>query len=126
MGKRDDRLHSPRAFQQALMTRPVVRTGLCMIYKIPCSDGTRLGFVLPKKLVKYAVQRNQIKRWARALFRQARESKESGFALVVRVKTSLPKAQWREGGRAQMKQDLIVAMEKALMCPIARSEALLT
>jgi len=49
MGKRDDRLHSPQVFQQALMTRPVAKIGSCVVYKIPSSEGMRLGFVLPKK-----------------------------------------------------------------------------
>lgn len=114
MGKRDDRLHSPQAYQQALMTRPVAKVGPCVVYKIPSSEGLRLGFVLPKKLIRYAVQRNQIKRWARALFRRRRPMTHQAFALVLRVNAPIPKAQWLVGGRTKLRQDVSMAMEKAL------------
>lgn len=114
MGKRDDRLHAPEAFKQALMTRPVVRSGSFSIYRIPYSDGMRLGFVLPKKLVKCAVQRNQVKRWARAIFRRPGTTSDSGVALVVRLTASMPKSQWLDQGREKARQDLSEAMEKAL------------
>lgn len=114
MGKRDDRLHSPQVFQQALMTRPVAKIGSCVVYKIPSSEGMRLGFVLPKKLIRYAVQRNQIKRWARALFRRQTPMTGQGFALVLRVNASVPKAQWCSDGRTKLRQDVAMAMKKAL------------
>ena len=74
MGKRDDRLHSPEAFKQALMTRPISRNGFVMVYGISLPEGMRLGFILPRKLIRSAVVRNQIKRWARASFRQTFQS----------------------------------------------------
>lgn len=70
MGKRDDRLHSPEAFKQALMTRPISRNGFVMVYRISLPEGMRLGFILPRKFIRSAVVRNQIKRWARVAFRQ--------------------------------------------------------
>lgn len=46
-----------------------------------------LGFVLPKKLLKRAVDRNQIKRWTRGLLRGLGCSEN--LQVVVRPKTSL-------------------------------------
>jgi ribonuclease P protein component len=114
MGKRDDRLHGPEAFQQALMTRPVSRSGSFLIYRIPSHDGMRIGFVLPKKLVRTAVQRNQIKRWARDFFRQPNTHTAPEFALVVRVKNLVPKLDWNLGGRKNTRHHLVRAMEQAI------------
>lgn len=114
MGKRDDRLHGPAAFQQALMTRPVAREGEFLVYRIPFDGGAKLGFVLPKKLVRTAVHRNQIKRWARDLFRSPRYVSVSGFILVLRVKTLLPRAAWELAGKKHIKRSLVQAMERAI------------
>ena len=114
MGKRDDRLHDPKAFQQALMTRPAARSGSFLIYRIPSQDGPRLGFVLPKKLVRTAVQRNQIKRWARDCFRNPDARVTSSCALVVRVKALIPKLGWNLVGRQETRQHLLQAMAKAI------------
>ncbi len=114
MGKRDDRLHSSETYKKVLTTRPVVKTGSCAVYRAPSSDGMRLGFVVPKKLVKYAVQRNQIKRWARALFRTKRQPFGEEVVLIVRVTSPQPKTEWRLHGQHRMKNDLSLALEKAM------------
>ena len=114
MGKRDDRLHSAETYTKVLTTRPVVRTGSCVVYKAPSSDGMRLGFVVPKKLVKYAVQRNQIKRWARALFRARKSLMTEDVVLIVRVTSAQPKPEWRALGQQRFRQDLCLAIEKAM------------
>ena len=46
-----------------------------------------LGFVLPKKLVKRAVDRNQIKRWARTFLRAHNASQPC--AVVIKAKAKL-------------------------------------
>ncbi|MFM1880063.1 MAG: Ribonuclease [Pseudomonadota bacterium] len=46
-----------------------------------------LGFVLPKKLVKRAVDRNQIKRWVREAFRG--QMVRGSCAVVIRAKAKL-------------------------------------
>jgi ribonuclease P protein component len=114
MGKRDDRLHGPKAFQQALMTRPVAREGVFSVYRIPVGNGAKLGFVLPKKLVRTAVHRNQIKRWARDVFRKPRYQSLAGFILVLRVKTLLPKAAWELTGKKQIRLSLVQSIERAI------------
>lgn len=115
MGKRDDRLHSAETYKAVLTIRPVVKTGSCVVYKAPSPDGMRLGFVVPKKLVKYAVQRNQIKRWARALFRAKKSLMTEDVVLIVRVTTAQPKSDWRALGQQRFKQDLCLAMERAMV-----------
>lgn len=99
MGKRDHRLRSPEDFRRGLRQRPVVRSGPVALYKIDIDDGCRIGFVLPKKLIRSAVQRNQIKRWSRALFRDLLKRVPQGllvsqpFGLIVRITQPLEK-QW--------------------------------
>ncbi len=99
MGKRDHRLRSPEDFRRALRTRPLVRSGPIAIYKIDLDDHCRIGFVLPKKLVRSAVQRNQIKRWSREFFRGLLKNRPESsvtspsFGLVVRIMAPLQK-QW--------------------------------
>lgn len=41
-----------------------------MIYAQPCPQGlvSALGFVIPKKSIRHAVQRNRVRRWARAFW----------------------------------------------------------
>lgn len=115
MGKRDDRLRDPAVFRQALMKRPVARAGAFSIYRAqaPSLSG-RLGFVIPKKLVRTAVQRNQIKRWARAIFRGFETSQAPTGSWVVRVSQPLSKESWRLTGRLRSKQDLGQAMKNAI------------
>jgi ribonuclease P protein component len=114
MGKRDDRLHGPAAFRQALMTRPVSRDGIFVVYKIPSQDGSRLGFVLPKKLVRTAVHRNQIKRWSRSVFRDPSNAASLDFVLVVRVKELLSNTSWQLDGKHEIKRRLVQAIKKAI------------
>lgn len=116
MGKRDDRLHSPEAFKQALMTRPISRNGFVMVYRISLSEGMRLGFILPGKLIRSAVVRNQIKRWARMMFRQTfrpvgQGPEQNGVspgvtpsAYVIRIVQKVSKDHWQTVGRALWKQ----------------------
>lgn len=91
MGKRNCRLRSPEGFRRALRSRPACRNNSAVIYKIALDGGFRLGFVLPKKLVRRANRRNRIKRWSRELFNEcliktlALHPTTQPFALVVRL-----------------------------------------
>jgi ribonuclease P protein component len=114
MGRRDDRLRDPEAFRAALTSRPIARSGSFSVYRTVSSSGFRLGFVIPKKLVKTAVQRNQIKRWARDLFRTFDTSDTKAESWVLRVSQPLPKQEWLARGKAQSKQDVSQVMETAL------------
>jgi ribonuclease P protein component len=85
-----------------------------MIHQGPPSDDHRLGFVLPKKFVKYAVQRNQIKRWSKAMLTQSLWESMPPSTLIVRVNTPVPKVAWLTSGRAQTREALRQALDHAL------------
>jgi RNase P protein component len=113
MGRRDDRLRDPKVFRAALVSRPIARSGPFSVYRVVAESGFRLGFVIPKKLVKTSVQRNQIKRWARAVFREFETPKAKTESWVLRVGQTFPKTAWLESGRSQAKQNIYQAMESA-------------
>ena len=112
MGGRDFRLRSPEDFRRALRSRPAARNNNVLIYKITLEAGFRLGFVVPKKLIRHANQRNRIKRWSRELFREhltknlALHPTTESFALVVRLAgpVSLGWAARRGTGLAELRQ----------------------
>lgn len=91
MGKYDFRLRSPEEFRRALRSRPAGRSGAAVVYKISLDSGFRLGFVVPRKLIRHANQRNRVKRWSRELFKEcltktlALNPATQPFALVVRL-----------------------------------------
>jgi ribonuclease P protein component len=83
-----------------------------MIYKIALDSGFRLGFVVPKKLIRYANQRNRVKRWSRELFKEcliktlALHPTTQPFALVVRLSGAV-NSSWaapRGAGRAELQE----------------------
>lgn len=114
MGKRIGRLQTPEAFRRALMTRPLSRSGGFSVYTIPTDEVDRLGFVLPKKLVRRAVQRNQIKRWSREIIRTRRLDATPTLAFVVRVHTVFPMPQWHQTGKKDARQALEQVFQKGL------------
>jgi len=70
------RLHQPREFAAVLASPLRVRGGCFELRyrrnsKTDALGGARLGLVIPKRLARRAVLRNQIKRLAREAFRQA-------------------------------------------------------
>jgi ribonuclease P protein component len=113
MGRRDDRLRDPTVFRAALMSRAVARNEAFAVYRVVTDAGFRLGFVIPKKLVKTSVQRNQIKRWARAIFRAFEAPQPKAEAWVLRVSQPFPKSAWLASGRGQARQNIYQVMESA-------------
>lgn len=112
MSKRIGRLQTPEAFKRALMTKPLSRFGGFLVYTIPSDDIDRLGFVLPKKLVRRAVQRNQIKRWSREIIRTMKTNESPTTAFVVRVNTAFSMPDWHEKGKRQAKEALHQMFQK--------------
>lgn len=104
MAGRDDRLRQPGQFIEGLSTRPVIREGAFVIHVVQSSDHTRLGMVIPKRWIKQATRRNQIKRWVREAFRSVLP--QSPVHVIFRVRSGLGVAGWakpdREGVRAQI------------------------
>lgn len=113
MGRRDDRLRDPETFRQALTSRPIARFGAFAVYRVISDAGFRLGFVIPKKLVKKAVQRNQMKRWARDVFRGFETSETRSESWVLRVSQAFSKQSWLESGKLQARKDIRQVMETA-------------
>ncbi len=114
MSKRVGRLQTPEAFKRALMTRPLSRSGGFSVYTIPSDEIDRLGFVLPKKLVRRAVQRNQIKRWSREIIRTMKTNESPTAAFVVRVNTAFPMPDWHQQGKRQAREALRQVFQKGL------------
>ena len=114
MGKRIGRLQTPEAFRRALMTRPLSRSGGFSVYTVPSDEMDRLGFVLPKKLIRRAVQRNQIKRWSRELLRSLKTSESPKIAFVVRANTAFPMPDWHVRGRREARLALTQVFQKGL------------
>ena len=112
MGKRDFRLRSPEDFRRALRSRPAARSNSAMIYRIALDNGFRLGFVVPKKIIRHANQRNRIKRWSRELFKECLiktlglHPMTPPFALVVRLSgaTNPGWAAPRGAGRSELRE----------------------
>jgi len=61
------RLSGPQAFSELLRRRPLASNDWLMIYALPCvaAEGSALGFIIPKKSLRHAVQRNRVRRWMR-------------------------------------------------------------
>jgi RNase P protein component len=113
MGKREHRLQSPEAFRRALRSKPVARSGPVALYQVGLSEpGQRLGFVLPKRLVRSAVHRNQIKRWCRIFFQQDVLGQDLEMNLgrslgwVVRVTSTVDRRWSRTDLKAEIRQPL--------------------
>ena len=62
------RLSEPEAFANLMRRRPVATNDWLMVYAQPfaCDARSSLGFVIPKKVLRKAVQRNKVRRWCRA------------------------------------------------------------
>jgi ribonuclease P protein component len=67
-------LNQPKDFTALLNQRPVAIAGPFVLHLVPrlvesifVPPGPRLGMVLPKRMIRRAVARNQIKRWIRPL-----------------------------------------------------------
>lgn len=127
MGGRDFRLRSPEEFRRALRSRPAGRSDSAMIYKIALDSGFRLGFVVPKKLIRHANQRNRIKRWSRELFKECLiktltlHPTTQPFALVVRLAGAVAPG-WaapRGPGRAELRMLFKKATEVSDAAPPA-------
>ena len=67
-------LNQPKDFTALLNQRPVATVGPFVLHLVPrlvestlVAPGPRLGMVLPKRMIRRAVARNQVKRWIRPL-----------------------------------------------------------
>ena len=87
-------LNQPKDFTALLNQRPVASVGPFVLHLVPrvvestfVPPGPRLGMVLPKRMIRRAVARNQIKRWIRPLARRVLAG--HSVDLLVRVRGPL-------------------------------------
>jgi ribonuclease P protein component len=85
------RLSGEQAFSALMRRRPLASNDWLMIYALPVDPpaDTALGFVIPKKSLRRAVQRNRVRRWARAYWQG--KSPATPHHLLVRCRG---KAAW--------------------------------
>ena len=87
-------LNQPKDFTALLNQRPVASVGPFVLHLKPrltestfVAPGPRLGMILPKRMIRRAVARNQIKRWVRPLALRVLEG--HSVDLLVRVRGPL-------------------------------------
>lgn len=87
-------LNQPKDFTALLNQRPVATVGPFVLHLVPRlvestlgAPGPRLGMVLPKRMIRRAVARNQVKRWIRPL--ALRVLRGHSVDLLVRVRGPL-------------------------------------
>jgi ribonuclease P protein component len=85
---RPQRLADAVRFKAALSVRPVIRGDLFDVFRLgqsQASQPARIGLVVPKRVCRLAVHRNQVKRAIRESFRRSAASL-SGYDWVVRLR----------------------------------------
>lgn len=107
-------VRSAKDFSALLGSRHRSRGGAFALHLLPSQAlQSRLGLIVPKKLVKSAVRRNTIKRWSRVLMR---EHAKDPCDVLVRVHSKMSMASALE--RRQHWQ-LLKSLFTALMAPMA-------
>lgn len=107
---RTARLLSPEQYSAALKTRPFARSDWFTCHRCDNVEPDaaqralpKLGFVIPKRLVKLSVRRNSIKRVLREAFRHCQASLPAGY-YVFRLKAPVPASSLTELKRAVREQ----------------------
>lgn len=111
MSQRFGALKTANDFSRLLATKPAGRSGGFWVHIVPNEIQSELGFILPKRHVKRAVWRNQIKRWSKANLRRACWPP---VKVLVRVSQPLKVKHWALADRRQVKQDLEQSLKMAL------------
>ena len=108
-------LNQPKDFTALLNQRPVATVGPFVLHLTPrriestlVSPGPRLGMVLPKRMIRRAVARNQIKRWIRPL--ALRVLGGHSVDLLVRVRAPLDLKD--PSTRQRHKEELVLTFSK--------------
>lgn len=107
---RTARLLSPEQYSAALKTRPFARSNWFTCHRCDSHEADtqqravpKLGFIIPKRLVKLSVRRNTIKRVLREAFRHCQASLPAGY-YVFRLKSPVPAGSLTELRRAVREQ----------------------
>ena len=103
---RTARLLSTEQYSTALKTRPFARSDWFTCHRCDNFEPEaaqrvlpKLGFIIPKRLVKLSVRRNTIKRVLREAFRHCQASLPAGY-YVFRLKAAVPACSLTELKRA--------------------------
>ncbi len=119
---RDSRLLSPEQFGAALRSRPLARGELLTFHwcsALPTDlsniDTPKLGFVVPKRLVRLSVRRNAIKRVLREAFRLSQASLCPGY-YVFRLKAGV-----RSQSLTGLKREIRVEADRLISTAASRS-----
>jgi ribonuclease P protein component len=111
-------LNQPKDFSALINQRPVITVGPFALHlkprQFPQTDepaqiGPRLGMVLPKRLIRLSVARNQIKRWLRPLVRESLGRHSVDVLLRVKAPLNLKSPESRE----IHKKELALTFQKA-------------
>lgn len=107
---RTARLLTPEQYSAALKTRPFARSDWFTCHRCNSLETEaaqralpKLGFIIPKRLVKLSVRRNAIKRVLREAFRHCQASLPGGY-YVFRLKAPVPAGSLTELKRAVREQ----------------------
>ena len=103
---KENRLLQYASFQQVLKNRKFFHFDPFVLYYLKRNQTCfRLGLLLPKRHVRRAVDRNQIKRWAREWFRLNQE-KLSKADYVLLVRSTVVLGEQKKGLKACLEQGL--------------------
>ena len=91
---RRNRLTGPRAFARVLRHgRRHEGEYLQLVSAMAAGDGGRYGFVIGRKALPRAVDRNRVRRMLRVVMRDARSAVDR-FDVIVRLKRGAPRAEF--------------------------------
>lgn len=113
------RLHTPREFAEVLAARNTLRGASFDLHYRRAGPGVsaRLGLIVPKRLVRQAVQRNRIKRLGREAFRQLRASIPP-YDVVLRFARPVREAGGQSIGRFAVWRREIEGLLRSLPMPL--------
>ena len=108
-------LNQPKDFTALLNQRPVATVGPFVLHLVlrpaestPVAPGPRLGMVLPKRMIRRAVARNQVKRWIRPLALRVLGGHSVDLLVRVRGPLNLKDPQTRQ----RHKEELVLTFAK--------------
>lgn len=111
MGSLPRALKTPEDFSFVLASRPAGKSAYFGVHLVSVPQGRQLGFILPKRFVKRAVWRNQIKRWSRAALS---DDTLPPFKAVIRVSQPLKIKNWAVLDRCVVKKELLKSIHAAI------------
>lgn len=113
---RAHRMRKPGDFRRVLRARKAAGTALLVVYCRRSGDGEggRVGFVVPKRAVRLATQRNRVKRQLRHLMCERVAGLPADADVVVRV---------RAGAVGRDSDELAAALDGALERALRKASA---